>query len=296
MVDGPACVPPEPAHCTRLRNRTCSDQVAATDEVRARPDLDPAEDGALVDGQRDVPARRDALGQRPADPGCCEQRPRRDERKRLFAVRKARMCIGAACVHHRDDAVLRLRPDQERTQIGVAHRPRRLAEDRRVDGRATRPAEGSDLAPAGRVRVARLDADHAGQLREQVVPGVQHPAAGDRRRLLGDGSPNERVPHQQLREPGHVGRARALTRRVEAVRAHVVRVAQPQLRGLVVHQHRERGKARRDRQGERVGGVVGGLDQRRLHEIRDGEPLVGLEVGARLALPRPRADRRSRRR
>ena len=42
--------------------------------------------------------------------------------------------------------------------------------------------------------------------------------------------------------------------------------------------------------GERPGGVVRALDQRRLDEVADGEPLAGAQVDARLTdLPPPRA-------
>ena len=70
--------------------------------------------------------------------------------------------------------------------------------------------------------------------------------------------------------------AREVAGRVEAVGAHEVRVAQAELRGLRVH-HRDEASPRPPPTwtASAIGGVVRALDQRRLDQVADGDPLAG---------------------
>ena len=90
-------------------------------------------------------------------------------------------------------------------------RARRAAEQSRVDRHAA-AAHRCDLAPARIAGVPGLDADRLWKRREQVVPRVQCPAAGDRRRLLPHGVADEARVHRDARELRHVGRARDMAR------------------------------------------------------------------------------------
>ena len=70
--------------------------------------------------------------------------------------------------------------------------------------------------------------------------------------------------------------------RVEPVGAHEVRVVEAERPRLRVHQLRERVEVGRDRERERVGGVVRRLDQRRLDELAHGDLLAAAEGDALL--------------
>jgi hypothetical protein len=70
---------------------------------------------------------------------------------------------------------------------------------------------------------------------------------------------------------------------VEPVGPDEVRVVEPELRRLPVHQLRERGDAAADVERERRRRVVRALDQRRLDEVLHGDALAGAEVDRRLA-------------
>ena len=159
---------------------------------------------------------------------------------------------------------------------------RRRAEQRRVDGDAA-AARRRDLAPARLVVWPVLTPKSAGTAtsRSSQVCSVRPPA------IVSVSSPTvsrtNRVRISDPRELRDVGCARVLAGRVEPVGADEMRVAQPELRGLGVHQRREGRVVRRDRERERVGGVVRRLDQRTLDQVADGELLAGVEVDRRLA-------------
>jgi hypothetical protein len=69
-----------------------------------------------------------------------------------------------------------------------------------------------------------------------------------------------------------------------SVRADEVRVLESQLLRLGVHQrHEPRAAPASDVEGERLRGVVGALDQGRLDEIVDGDPLARPQVDGRSA-------------
>ena len=130
-------------------------------------------------------ARRgdDRLRQGPAEPRDRQQRTGRDELERRLAVADRGGRVDASQLDGRHDTELREPPDQQRLEVVVPVGARRAAEQRRVD-RDAAAARRSDLAPPREVRVTGLDADRLREDREQVVPRVQRPAAGDRRRLL----------------------------------------------------------------------------------------------------------------
>ena len=84
--------------------------------------------------------------------------------------------------------------------------------------------------------MAGLDPDQTREPAEQVVPRVQHAAAGDDGGALADDPPHVRVVHGDLREPEDVAGARDVARRVQPVWADEVRVLQAKLCRLDIHE------------------------------------------------------------
>ena len=191
--------------------------------LRVDPNL--SEPLPLRDRKRDDGRCDHALEERPVDADDPRHRPRRDERERVLSERRLRRRVHARRRDHVNRAVARQPPGEEGGEIGVPPVARRAAEKRGVDGDSVRP-RGGHLGPARLGRVARLDAEQAGIAGEQVVPGRQPPAAGDRRRPVVDHGADHRVLHRDPREPGDVARARVVARLVEPVRVREVRVAQ----------------------------------------------------------------------
>ena len=108
--------------------------------------------------------------------------------------------------------------------------------------------------------------------------------ARDRGRPAADDLPHDRVVHQHTCEERDVARARVMPGRVEPVGAHVVRVPQPEATGTRVHHRDEPGLAAVAHVvGQRVGCVICALDQRRLEQLEQREPLPGPQVRRRLA-------------
>ena len=103
----------------------------------------------------------------------------------VLSERRLRRRVHARRRDHVDRAVARQPPREEGGEIAVSAVARRAAEKRGVDSDSVRP-RGGHLGPARLGRVARLDAEHAGIAGEQVVPGRQLSAAGDRRRPVVD--------------------------------------------------------------------------------------------------------------
>ena len=183
---------------------------------------------------------------------------------RLAPVRRAAPRVGARRADRVDDAVLREPAGEQRLQVGVALRARRAAEDRRVD-RDARAARGRDLRPAGAARVAGLDADHAGDDAEQVVPGVQRAAAGDRVVALGARSSRTTgICIATRREQRHVARARDVRRARRARRGgrSACRSGRARAAFAFISARERASKLAARRERERVGGVVRALDQR----------------------------------
>ncbi len=129
-----------------------------------------------------------------------------------------------------------------------------------------------------------LDADEPGEVAQQVVPRVQAAAARDRLRLLVDERADERLAHRDASELGHVTRTRDMAEDVEAVRPDEARVGEAPLSRSDVHDPDETGCVSPAHVvGERPGGVVGALDERRLDQVVDGDSLAGSEIDGRLA-------------
>ncbi len=132
--------------------------------------------------------------------------------------------------------------------------------------------------------MACLHPEDAGEGPEQVVPGVENPAAGDRGALHPDDRADDRPAHQQPRELGHVTDPRDGAGGVETVRARVVGVGQAELPCAGVHHCHESSLASlTDVVGKRVRGIVRALDQRALEQLPDGQPLAGPKLDRGLA-------------
>jgi hypothetical protein len=132
--------------------------------------------------------------------------------------------------------------------------------------------------------VARLHADHARKIPQQVVPSLQPAAA------LDGGVPHRHdLAHDTLlhEDPGElrdVTRARDMAGGVEPVRADEIRVGQAELARSSVHQRDEAVRISASHVlGERPRRVVRTLDEARLDEIANGQAFTRLEVHARLA-------------
>jgi hypothetical protein len=106
----------------------------------------------------------------------------------------------------------------------------------------------------------------------------------DRVALSRDDGAHDRQVHRDARERRDVARARHVAWRVEPVRPHEVRVVQAELRSLLVHPADEAGDVAAGRRcSERVGGVVGALDERAFEQVVHRDALSGGERDPRLA-------------
>ena len=238
------------------------------DQELALPDLDAAEHLApAAPAARRRPARRpsrSAAGRAGRRRAAASRRRAPAARGRTAGSRRRRRVPTPPRGRARNCARPQISSDSRSTLR--SDRGRR-AEQRRVDRHAA-AARRRDLAPAGEVGVAGLDADRLRELRQQVVPGVQRAAAGDRRGLLAHRvSRTKRVCMTSRASVVTSRRARVLAGRVEPVGPDEVRVVQAELRRLRVHQARERREVGRDRERERVGRVVRRLDQRALQQV-----------------------------
>src|SRR5581483_7226711 len=288
VVGRPAHVPARAPEEPRLTDRTRGDERPPDDEAATRVDPHLPQCLTLVHRQRDYPRRDHPLDERPVDTHYPPDGSGRDERECAATVLRPRGRVHAAVGDEVDDAVTRDRPREQRGEIAVPSLPRLAAEQRRVDRHVVRP-RGRDLGPARPRRVAGLDPEGPREAAEQVVPGVQDPAAADRRGRPPDDRADHRSPHRDPRQPGDVPGARVVTRLIEAVRVREVGVAEPELPRLRVHHRHEPGLAAPDVLGERDRGVVRTLDQRRLDELSNGQLVARLEEDRRLAHARRRA-------
>src|SRR5207248_3946706 len=124
------------------------------------------------DRQLDSRRRRHTLDEGPVDAYHPQQRPPGYEPEWPASVGDGGDRVRAVRRDDGGDAVAREAPGEQRRQVLVALRARRLAEQRGVDRDA--PAGGGrDLGPAGLARVAGLDAEQVRERVEQVVPRVQ---------------------------------------------------------------------------------------------------------------------------
>ena len=89
---------------------------------------------------------------------------RRTSAHAALAVAELGVHIDPVRLHEPHRPVARRGPSEQRREVGVALRPRRAAEDRRVERDAV-PAHGRDLAPARAAGVPGLHADQAGERR-----------------------------------------------------------------------------------------------------------------------------------
>ena len=172
----------------------------------AGADLDPAEHLPRRTGSDSRDRRDDALGQRLTRSA-----------RRVGAAPRRRAAAARGRTEARPSRTLRPRATASTRRYWRARRrgasarsalrcdARRAAEDRRVDRRAV-AAHGRDLAPAGVVGVARLDAEDARDDAEQVVPGVER--RGRRR-----SSPSTWRTAVRTAGIAHRRRARAASRR-----------------------------------------------------------------------------------
>ena len=270
MMHGPRARTTVAARRARASKRSAPASSGRDPEERpAGPDLDPPE--PLLRARRAarrLPARRSArrAAGRRGRPGRAASR---DERDRRAPVRRRRPGIRLRR-DERERAVLRDAPREQPLQIGVPLRARRAAEDDRVD-RVARCAARRRPRTSPRRRVTRLDADEPGNDAEQVVPRVHGERARPRscRFACGRCSRTSGECIATCASTRDVARARHVTRRVEAVRAHEMRVAQTELLRALVHPADEaRPRRRPTRRRERVGGVVRALDQRALRAGR----------------------------
>ena len=267
----------------------------AGDEPAPLEDAHLAERVAFLDGQIDGCGSNDALDEALVEACGIAKRALDDEVDLAPTVRRLGPCVDASGPDELDETEALEAVAQERAEIGVPLRTRRPTEQGRVHGHA-RPARGRHLRPARGLCMTGLDADQPRELAEQVVPRVQPAPARDRLRLLVDERADERLAHRDASELGHVARARDMAEDVEAVRPNEARVGEPPLSGSNVHDTDETGCVSPAHVvGERPGGVIGALDERRLDQVVDGDPLAGSEIDGRLADRSRRAATPSRR-
>ena len=278
--------PPNPGRATeRPASNGLVPRSLPPSQISTRPEPLP-----LLHGQRDGRRRDHALDEWPPGPHHPDERFRYDEGDRAAPPADRGLRVHRA-PHERRGAVLRDAPGEQLLEIGVPLGASRTAEDHRID-RVPGTTHCSDLAPARVAGVTRLDADDARHDAEEIVPGVHRESSVlDRVASLADERPHDGRMHRHLREHGDVAGARHVTRCIETVRSHEVRVVQADGACTLVHPRHEScdvavGSGRR----ERIRGVVRALDERAFQKVAHRDLLSGSERYALLAHPggRPR--------
>jgi hypothetical protein len=133
--------------------------------------------------------------------------------------------------------------------------------------------------------VARLRTDNVRLEPEYVVGGGDSPASGLHAREASR-PPDEGNGQRRTEQPRRVPRARDVTRLVESVGIHVVRVAQPELLGLGVHQrHEALHRAVADVERQRHGSVIRARHEGPEREVAHRHLLTRAKEERRLADP-----------